>query len=65
MKLALCLSYSKGKEINLCPGFSRQNGSGNIIHGNMKRELMETVGSEAICPGARLESKGRGRRINE
>lgn len=46
--------------MHLHPGFSRQNGCGNMVHGNFKRILVERVEDGDIRPGARLGCEGSG-----
>ena len=46
--------------MHLCPGFSRQNSSGNEVHGNFKRILLERVENGVTRHGARLGCEGPG-----
>ena len=46
--------------MHLHPGFSKQSGSGNVVHGNFKRILVERVEDGVIRHGARLGCEGPG-----
>lgn len=50
--------------MHLHPGFSRQSGSGNVVHGNFKKILAERVEDGVIRHGARLGCEGPGNEMD-